>query len=353
MYTDVSIVSYFTFIAPVASSILAPSLPDIGRDLNTKSESEQSLCLTIFVLGFASGPLLLAPLSELYGRSVILQISNVIFLAFNTGCGFTTTGPQLIACRLFGGIGGSAPLAIGPAILADLFSPDERGTAAAIYSFIPIMGPALGPLCGGFIAEYSTWRWGFWATSILAVPIQFLAFFLLEETYAPVLLSRRKMKMIEEKCSSAPLDDLDRSSALHELRDAMIRPIRMMFTQTIIVVMGLYQAYLYGLMYMILTTFPTLWKDSYHQSVSIGGLNYISLGLGYCIGLQVYFTINCTLLPKLTTPGIGSPSRRNLSPPKATTQRRRSTRVPHSAPVTRILTHPSARLPALWLECCP
>jgi multidrug resistance protein len=300
VHTDPSIVSYFTFIAPVASSILAPSLPDIGRDLNTRNESEQSLCLTIFVLGFASGPLLLAPLSEMYGRSVILQISNVVFLAFNTGCGFTTTGPQLIACRLFGGIGGSAPLAIGPAILADLFSPDERGTAAAIYSFIPIMGPALGPLCGGFIAEYSTWRWGFWATSILAIPIQFLAFFLLEETYAPVLLSRRRAQAMQEKCSSspAPLVGLDRPSVLHELGEAMIRPIRMMFTQTIIVVMGLYQAYLYGLMYMILTTFPTLWRESYHQSVSIGGLNYISLGLGYCVGLQVCFST--VLIHRLT-----------------------------------------------------
>lgn len=196
---------------------------------------------------------------------------------------------------MIGGIGGSASLAIGPALLADLFSLDERGTAAAIYSFIPIMGPALGPLCGGFIAEYSTWRWGFWATSILAVPIQLLAFFLLEETYAPVLLSRRKDKKTKKiKAQSASAAGPDRPPVLSELRDAMLRPVRMMFTQTIIIVMGLYQAYLYGLMYIVLTTYPTLWREEYHQSVSVGGLNYISLGLGYCIGLQVIPRIGST-----------------------------------------------------------
>lgn len=51
--------------------------------------------------------------------------------------------------------------------------------------------------------------------------------------------------------------------------------------------MGLYQAYLYGLMHVVLTTFPTMWQDRYHESVSVGGLNYIALGLGYCFGIQV------------------------------------------------------------------
>lgn len=82
-------------------------------------------------------------------------------MAFNTACGFSTTEAQMMAFRLLGGIGGSASLALGPAVVADLFSAEERGLAIAIYSFISILGPAIGPICGGFIAQYSTWRWGF------------------------------------------------------------------------------------------------------------------------------------------------------------------------------------------------
>jgi hypothetical protein len=72
-----------------------------------------------------------------------------------------------------------------------------------------------------------------------------------------------------------------------QLGQALLRPMKLMGTQIIIVVMGLYQAYLYGLMYIVLTTFPRLWTEDYHQSSSIAGLNYISLGLGYCLGIEV------------------------------------------------------------------
>lgn len=273
----------------MASSIIAPSLPDIQRDLEIESKSAVSLCLTIFVLGFAFGPLLLAPLSELYGRSVVLQISNVFFIAFNTACGFSATKAEMMTFRLLGGIGGSASLALGPAVVADLFSADERGLAIAIYSFIPILGPAIGPICGGFIAQYSTWRWGFWATSIASVPVLAAGMLLLEETYAPVLLGRKEKSFSKRSVDTTRQDRVDkpRTSPFENIRDAMVRPLRLLCTQPIIVVMGLYQAYLYGLMYLVLTTFPIMWQERYQQSVSVAGLNYISLGLGYCCGIQV------------------------------------------------------------------
>lgn len=139
-------VSAFTFMSPVASSILAPSLHKIGTDLSITNPSEESLCLSIFVLGFAFGPLLCAPLSEIYGRARVLQGSNLLFIIFNCACGFARTKAQLITFRLLAGLGGSAPLALGSGVLADLFSADERGLAVSIYSFFPILGPAIGPI---------------------------------------------------------------------------------------------------------------------------------------------------------------------------------------------------------------
>jgi hypothetical protein len=145
-WTVMALVAAFTFMSPVASSIIAPSLETIGTDLHIESDSEKALCLSILVLGFAFGPLVLAPLSEMYGRSIILQASNVFFLVFNTLCGFSQSKAQLIAFRFLTGIGGSAALALGPAMLSDLFTAEERGLAAGLYSFLPIMGPSVGPL---------------------------------------------------------------------------------------------------------------------------------------------------------------------------------------------------------------
>jgi len=67
------------------------------------------MVMSIFLLGFAQGPFVLASLSEVYGRVAVLQWSNVIFLAFNTACGFAKTKEQMLVFRFLAGIGGAAP----------------------------------------------------------------------------------------------------------------------------------------------------------------------------------------------------------------------------------------------------
>lgn len=272
------------------SSILAPSLEQISNELHIQNDSEKSLCLSIFVLGFAFGPLVLAPVSEMYGRSITLQCSQIFFLIFNCANGFAQTKEQFLAFRFLGGLGGSAPLALGPGVLADLFSADERGMSVGIYTLLPILGPAIGPICGGFITEYSTWRWGFWGSSILDVPIIALGLLFMEETYAPVLLQRRREGLVLETGNDALYTKHHEGTGgtfAHRLGQALLRPMTLMATQVIIIVMGLYMAYLYGLMYIVLTTFPKLWTQDYGQSPGIAGLNYLSLGLGYLVGIEV------------------------------------------------------------------
>lgn len=73
------------------------------------------------------------------------------------------------------------------------------------------------------------------------------------------------------------------------MKEAIIRPMKLMTTQIIIFVLGLYQAFLYGLMYIVLVSFPKLWSEQYHETTSIASLNYISLGIGYCAGIQVCY----------------------------------------------------------------
>jgi len=132
--------------------MVAPALNKIGQDLGINSDIEKSLVLSIFVLAYAIGPLFLGPLSELYGRVIVLQLSNLFFLAFNIGCAFAKTKSQLIAFRFLSGLGGSAPLALGGGVLSDCWRAEERGKSISIYSLAPLLGPAVGPVAGGFIA---------------------------------------------------------------------------------------------------------------------------------------------------------------------------------------------------------
>lgn len=65
-------------MTPVASSMIAPAEPAINRDLDVHSTIDSQLVFSIFLLGFVIGPLFLAPLSEVYGRVIVLQLSNVV-----------------------------------------------------------------------------------------------------------------------------------------------------------------------------------------------------------------------------------------------------------------------------------
>lgn len=106
------LVSCFTFISPFSSTMVTPALDDIGKEFGIPRGFSQALVMSIFLLGYAQGPFVLAPLSEIYGRVPVLQYANLIYLAFNTACGFAQSHNQLLAFRFLSGIGGSAPQAV-------------------------------------------------------------------------------------------------------------------------------------------------------------------------------------------------------------------------------------------------
>ncbi|KAI0019503.1 major facilitator superfamily domain-containing protein [Xylariomycetidae sp. FL0641] len=289
----VFIVSIFTLISPVSSSMVAPSLETIGNELNISSTLEQNLVLSIFVLAYALGPLVWGPLSELYGRVIILQLANLIYLFFNLGCGLARTPAELIAFRFVSGFGGSAPLAIGGGVLGDLFPAEQRGRAMSIYSLAPLLGPAIGPLAGAFITQNTTWRWAFWATTIADAAIQAAGLLWLRETYAPVLLAWKRDRLAKTTGRDGlrtPYDGASRK-VVRSLMTALVRPFRLLASQPIVQCLALYMMYLYGLMYLMLSSFPGLFSgpepEGYGMPLGLGGLNYISLGLGFLLGGQV------------------------------------------------------------------
>ncbi|KAF2273658.1 MFS general substrate transporter [Westerdykella ornata] len=295
------IISSFTFVSPVSSSMISPALYSISEEFNITQKVEAQLTLSIFVLAYAIGPLFLGPLSEIYGRVIVLQLSNLFYLAWNLGCGFAQNKVQLVVFRFFSGLGGSAPLAIGGGVLSDCFYAEQRGRALSIYTLAPLLGPAIGPIAGGFIAQHTTWRWCFWATTIFTFCVQVFGFFFLQETYAPKLLAWKRDKLKRETGNTELHTEYDSpdKTIFRVLKTALQRPFRLLGTQPIIIVLACYMAYLYGLMYLMLSTFPLLWTEGYGQSVGIGSLNFISMGLGFFLGTQITAPLNDALYRRL------------------------------------------------------
>ncbi|KAF9560805.1 MFS polyamine transporter [Agrocybe pediades] len=297
------VVSSFTFISPISSSMIAPASMQVAEDFGITSSFIIALTTSVFILGYCVGPLFLGPLSEIYGRSRVLQLSNLFYLAWNIGCGFAQNKSQLIAFRFLAGIGGSAPLSIGGGVLGDVWRAEERGRAIAIYSLAPLLGPVIGPVCAGWIAARSTWRWVFWSTSIVDVVIQISGLFFLRETYAPYLLEQKantiRKNLDAEKGTFKHVRTIYESSDDRSwqtiMSKALIRPFKLFATEPIAQIMGVYMAFVYGLFYLFLTTMPTIFSVTYQESPGIAGLNYIALGLGLSLASQT----NARLMDKI------------------------------------------------------
>ena len=92
--------------------MVAPALPTIAKQFGITNSMEEALVMSIFLLAYAIGPFVLAPLSEIYGRTHVLQAANMVYLVFNTACGFANSKSQMLAFRFLSGLGGSAPQAV-------------------------------------------------------------------------------------------------------------------------------------------------------------------------------------------------------------------------------------------------
>ncbi|EIW62246.1 MFS polyamine transporter [Trametes versicolor FP-101664 SS1] len=314
------VVSSYAFLSPLSSSMMAPAANDIAHDLGETNKTVIALFTSIYVAAYALGPLTMGPLCELYGRARILQLSNLFYFAWNFGCGFARNPAELIVFRFLSGWGGSAAPSIGGGVLGDVWSPEQRGQAMTMYTLAPLLGPCIGPICGAWIAERSSWRWVFWSTSIACVLVQAVGLFYLKETYAPVLLER-KAKHIREGMRDAEkgppqevrtiFDSPDREWH-NVVRKTLIRPFALSIQEPIIQVFAVYLSFVYGTLYIFLTTIPSIFEGVYREPVGIAGLHYLALGLGSVVAAQLSGRLIDMSYKRLTAHynGVGKPEYR-------------------------------------------
>lgn len=231
-------------------------------------------------------PLIISPLSEIYGRYPVYLVCNILFIVFTIACAVADSIGQLIAFRFFAGAFGVCPVTLGGASISDVVPQEKRGLTMSLFGLGPLMGPVIGPLCGSYVAADIGWRWTFWIITIAYALVSLLHAAFCRETYAPVLLARKTAKLQKETSNSALRSKMDQGLTKKErMRRAVIRPIKMLVLSPIVSLMAVYVALVYGVLYLLYTTFTFVFQQYYGFSAANVGLVYIGSGIGMLLGL--------------------------------------------------------------------
>ncbi|KAH8692123.1 putative bicyclomycin resistance protein [Talaromyces proteolyticus] len=289
----VGLLSTITLLTPFATSILSPAIDELNKEFGNSNAIVGSMTVSIYLLGYVIGPIFVAPLSEIYGRKPVLDVSNAFFCLWQIGCALAPNIETLIVCRFFSGVGGVACLTLGGSVIGDLFRPDQRAFAIGMWNVGPLIGPTIGPLLGGFITDSIGWRYDFWIVLAAATLVTALIAILNKETSHQVLIQRKTLRLQKElgryelKSCYKSSESRSTTGTTRTLIIGLIRPLKMLVLSPIVFFLSLYIAFVFGTVYLLYTTIPTVFQDIYGFDPGQTGLVYLALGLGNVLGWLV------------------------------------------------------------------
>jgi multidrug resistance protein len=277
-------------------------------EFHSTSELLEAFIVSVFVLGvgeaggvgslnqfttdlcaqLAFGPLIWAPLSEIYGRLYVYHGTNVGFIVFTIACAVAPSLSSLIGFRFVAGFFGSCIIANGAGSFADMMPPQRRGVFLSLYILGPICGPVIGPVGGGFLSAAKGWRWVFWLVAIVAGFVATMMLVFTRETYAPVLLQRKVNRLRREtgntRLSAKNTNALSPGAVL---RHAIVRPMKLLALSPIGLICSLYMAIVYGILNLLFTSISQVYQENYDFAPNISGLAFLGLGIGSFLGMTI------------------------------------------------------------------
>ena len=178
------------------------------------------------------------------------------------------------------------PLTCAGGSISDLWSPSERTYAFPVFANAAFMGPLLGPIVGGFIAQSSrvSWRWTEWITLILSALVLALVTLFQPETYAPILLKWKAAHLRtqtgdERYCAAV---EIRQETFAYRLRRALYRPFLLTFREPIIMLIALYLTVIYIILFTFLDGYTFIFSEIHGFSQGITGLCFVGIGVGLC-----------------------------------------------------------------------
>lgn len=275
-----------TMTATWASSTFSPGTDAVSKEFHVGTQVA-TLGTSLFLFGFGVGPLLWAPLSEVYGRKLAVLVPMFVSACFCFGTAAAKDLQTVMITRFFAGFFSSAPVTNTGGVLGDLFTADKRGFAIAGYAMAVVGGPVLGPIVGAaFVANKSLgWRWTEYFTGILQLFILVLDMVFLDESYPPVLLVYKARRLRHETGNwalHAKHEEWDVS--IRDLaRKFLVRPFQLLGTPICFLV-ALYASFCYGILYMQLGGIPIIFGEERHWPAVSTELPFLSILVGAILG---------------------------------------------------------------------
>ncbi|KAF2086226.1 MFS general substrate transporter [Saccharata proteae CBS 121410] len=275
-------VAVATLAVAFVSSAYSGGVDQILAQFEVNSEIV-TLGISLFVIGFAIGPLLWAPMSELFGRQYLFMGTYAMLTIFNAAAAGSQNIQTLIILRFFAGAFGSSPLTNAGGVIADMFPASQRGLAMTLFASAPFLGPTLGPIVGGFVGETIGWRWIEGIMAIFTGVMWIFGSCVVPETYSPVLLRKRanKLSIMTGKVYKSRADaEQGKVTITQAFKTSLSRPWILLFREPIVLLLSIYMAIVYGTLYMLFAAFPIVYEEVRGWSPGIGGLSFVGVMVG-------------------------------------------------------------------------
>lgn len=230
------------------------------------------LLVTIWELGEAAGPLLIAPLSEVFGRYPVMNTANALFIAATVLAALSQSTTLFIAARTLTGLSVASNV-LNPAIVGDMFVSEQRGSAMSLIQLAPLIGGAVGPAISGAIAETLGWRKAMWMSVILATSCEVVFLTLFRETYKVPILRRKAARLRREtgNTSLRTVFDTDNSPRARKVWVAITRPFTVLAGSGVLQGLSLFGSIVFTYFYITATTLPDVLETMYGFSPAAAG----------------------------------------------------------------------------------
>lgn len=290
-----TLICLYTFVVYMASAIYTTSETGVMAEFGA-SKIQAALGLSLYVLGYGTGPLVFSPLSELasIGRNPVYIATMFLYTIVSIPTALVSNYPGLMVLRFLQGFFGSPCLASGGASVGDMYSLLSLPYAMIAWVSAAYCGPALGPLLSGYSVPIMGWRWSLLEVIWAASPVFLAMFFFLPETSTPNILYRRAQrlrKLTGDKrfMSQSEIDQRDmKTSAV--LVDALIKPLEITLKDPAILFVQIYTAIIYGIYYSFFEVFPLVYPVYYGMSPGQIGLVFLCVLVACILGISIYIS---------------------------------------------------------------
>ncbi|KAH7392847.1 MFS multidrug transporter-like protein [Pyrenochaeta sp. MPI-SDFR-AT-0127] len=268
-------------VVPVARKIVE------DLDKRPASSSNSALLVTIWELGEAAGPLLIAPLSEVFGRYPVMNGCNIAFISATILAVCSQSSTLFIAARMLTGLAVASNV-LNPAIIGDIFESEKRGSAMSLIMLAPLIGGAVGPAISGAIAQTMGWRMILIIATGLAVLCEVLFLMCFRETYKMAILRRRQMTLRQESGEFEDSSKINRGyENLLKLRNSITRPAIVLFGSKVLMLLSLYASVAFSYFYVMSISLPIILQDVYGFNPAQTGSAFISFSIGSFLSVLV------------------------------------------------------------------